>query len=60
MPTRRIVAIALALGQLYAKAGNPDPDATVFWGLQSWNEMAIGWVLFTESSVFSIPVWQTA
>ena len=28
------------------KAGNPDPNATVRWGSQSWDEMAIGWVLF--------------
>lgn len=28
------------------KVGNPDPNVTVRWGLQSWNEMAIGWVLF--------------
>ena len=28
------------------KAGNPDPDATVYWGVQSSSEMALGWVLF--------------
>jgi hypothetical protein len=31
--------------------GNPDPDATVRGGLQSWDEMFIGYFTYTQAPI---------
>ena len=40
-------ARARALRQLGGQPGNPDPDRTVRWGDQTWEEMMIGFFTYT-------------
>lgn len=49
LPAGTRIVLDMAWDNSAQNPANPDPDATVTWGDQTWDEMNVGWIRYREA-----------